>query len=62
MLGTTGMESGEVVQAVVAKLKPDCVLAVDALASPEPGPGLPDHPDCRHGHVPGSGVGNARAR
>ena len=38
VLGTTGMESGELVQAVCRRLKPACVVAVDALASP-PAPG-----------------------
>ena len=33
VLGTTGMESGELVQAVCRRLKPACVVAVDALAS-----------------------------
>ena len=29
MLGTTGMESGEVVRAVAEQIKPACVVAVD---------------------------------
>ena len=33
VLGTTGMESGELISAVVEKTRPACVLAVDALAS-----------------------------
>ena len=33
VLGATGMESGELVQAVCRRLKPACVVAVDALAS-----------------------------
>ena len=33
VLGTTGMESGELVQAVCRRLEPACVVAVDALAS-----------------------------
>ena len=33
VLGTTGMESGEVVRAVAEQIKPACVVAVDALAS-----------------------------
>ena len=58
--GTTGMESGEVIGAVVKKLKPVCLIAVDALAARR------QERVCRTiqvadtGIVPGSGVGNAR--
>lgn len=58
--GSTGMESGEVVEAVVKKLKPACLIAVDALAARR------QERVCRTiqvsdtGIVPGSGVGNAR--
>ena len=61
VLGTTGMESGELVPAVVEKTRPACVLAVDALASRSL------RRVCRTvqlsdtGIVPGSGVGNHRA-
>ena len=60
VLGTTGMESGELVQAVVAKLKPDCVLAVDALASRSLDRVCRTIQIADTGIVPGSGVGNAR--
>ena len=61
VLGTTGMESAELVSAAAEKLRPDRVIVIDALAS------------CRldrlcrtvqlsdTGIVPGSGVGNHRA-
>lgn len=60
VLGTTGMESSESVAAISRLLRPDVIIAIDALAS--------RHPDrlCRTvqisdtGIVPGSGVGNAR--
>ena len=58
--GTTGMESGEVIEALVKKLKPVCLIAVDALAARR------QERVCRTiqvadtGIVPGSGVGNAR--
>lgn len=58
--GSTGMESGEVIGAVVKKLKPVCLIAVDALAARR------QERVCRTiqiadtGIVPGSGVGNAR--
>ena len=61
VLGTTGMESGEVVRAVAEQIKPACVVAVDALASRSL------RRVCRTiqlsdtGITPGSGVGNARA-
>lgn len=58
--GSTGMESGELIGAVVKKLKPTCLIAVDALAARR------QERVCRTvqvsdtGIVPGSGVGNAR--
>ena len=61
VLGTTGVESGELVHAVAEKIRPACVLAVDALASRSL------KRICRTiqlsdtGITPGSGVGNARA-
>ena len=60
VLGTTGMESGELVQSVCRRLKPACVVAVDALASRSL------RRLCRTiqlsdtGIAPGSGVGNHR--
>lgn len=61
VLATTGIESAEIVRGVVAHVKPDCVIAVDALAAASP------ERLCRTiqlsdtGIVPGSGVGNSRA-
>ena len=58
--GTTGMESGELIGAVVKQVKPVCLIAVDALAARR------QERVCRTiqiadtGIVPGSGVGNAR--
>ncbi|MBR2490805.1 MAG: GPR endopeptidase [Ruminiclostridium sp.] len=58
--GTTGMESGEIIGAVIKKLRPVCLVAVDALAARR------QERVCRTiqvadtGIVPGSGVGNAR--
>lgn len=60
VLGTTGMESGELIRAVCDKIRPRCVIAVDALASRS------IHRVCRTvqladtGITPGSGVGNHR--
>ena len=33
VMGITGIETGEIVKGVVDKVKPDLVIAVDALAS-----------------------------
>ena len=61
VLGTTGVESGEIIRQVAQGISPDCILVVDALAS---------HGEehlCKTvqltdtGIIPGSGVGNARA-
>ena len=60
VLGTTGVESGELAGAVAGKVRPGCVIAVDALASRSL------HRVCTTvqlsdtGIVPGSGVGNHR--
>lgn len=60
VLGTTGVESGNLIRAVCGEIKPACVIAVDALASRSL------HRVCRTvqladtGIVPGSGVGNHR--
>ena len=58
--GTTGMESGDLVAAAAERLRPACIVAVDALAARR------QERVCRTvqisdgGIVPGSGVGNAR--
>ena len=61
VLGTTGVESAELVRAMTDRLHPDAVIAVDALACAEP-----DRLGCTvqltdTGITPGSGVGNDRA-
>lgn len=61
VLGTTGVESGELVQAVAQRIRPGLVIAIDALAARSV------HRLCSTvqladtGIIPGSGVGNARA-
>ena len=61
VLGTTGMESGELIRAVAEKLRPACVVAIDALCARE------NERLCKTvqltdtGISPGSGVGNRRA-
>ncbi len=61
VLGTTGVESGEIVAALVKKINPACVLAVDALASRSLDRVCRTIQIADTGIVPGSGVGNARA-
>ena len=59
--GTTGIESGELIGAVVKKLKPACLIAVDALASRSLRRVCRTIQLADTGITPGSGVGNARA-
>ena len=61
VLGTTGVESGELVGALCEKLSPDTVIAVDALASRALSRVCTTVQLSDTGIVPGSGVGNARA-
>ncbi len=61
VLGNTGMESAELVKAVAEKLKPDAVIAVDALASRRLGRICRTVQLTDTGITPGSGVGNARS-
>lgn len=60
VLGTTGIESGELVQAVCEKVKPSCVIAVDALAARSLERLCKTVQLCNTGITPGSGVGNHR--
>ena len=60
VLGTTGMESGELVQAVCRRLKPACVVAVDALASRSLKRLCRTVQLSDTGIAPGSGIGNHR--
>ena len=60
VLGTTGIESGELVRTVCGSLRPERVIAVDALASRSPDRLCRTVQLSDTGIVPGSGVGNAR--
>lgn len=60
VLGTTGVESAELAAAAVRLVKPDAVLAVDALAARETARLCRTVQISDAGIVPGSGVGNAR--
>lgn len=61
VLGITGIETAEICSCITGKLKPDCIIAIDALASRSP-----SHVGCTiqlsdTGINPGSGVNNRRS-
>ncbi len=60
VMGSTGMETGEVVSAVVQRIQPDLVIVVDALAARSTGRILTTVQVTDAGVAPGSGVGNHR--
>ncbi len=60
VLATTGVESGELVRAVAERIKPACVLAIDALASRSLSRICSTIQLADTGITPGSGVGNHR--
>lgn len=60
VLGTTGVESVELVQAVARALRPDCVVAIDALAAGSMKRLCTTVQLADTGIAPGSGVGNCR--
>ena len=59
-MGTTGVESSELVAAVSGKIKPGFILAIDALAARSVGRLCTTIQIADTGITPGSGVGNAR--
>lgn len=60
VLGTTGIESSEIVQAIVERSKPDLVIAIDALASRSLQRVNTTIQIADTGIHPGSGIGNKR--
>lgn len=60
MLGTTGVESAVQVKALCERTRPDCVIAVDALAGADAERLCRTIQVCSTGIAPGSGVGNNR--
>jgi spore protease len=60
VLGLTGIETGEIIQGVVKKIKPDIVIVVDALASRKMSRVSTTIQMGNTGISPGSGVGNKR--
>ena len=61
VLGTTGMESVEIIRGAVERSGPCCVVVVDALASRSPDRVCTTVQLSNTGIAPGSGVGNRRA-
>jgi spore protease len=60
VLGTTGMETAEIIQGIVSKVKPDVVIVVDALASMSTMRVSTTIQIGDTGIQPGSGVGSRR--
>ena len=60
VLGKTGIETVEIISGIVKKIKPCCVIAVDALASRNVARLGTTVQMCDTGVSPGSGVGNRR--
>lgn len=61
VLGQTGIESAEIIRGVVERMKPDAVIAVDALASRRLSRLASTIQISDTGISPGSGIGNRRA-
>ncbi|MBR4288583.1 MAG: GPR endopeptidase [Clostridia bacterium] len=60
VLGQTGIESAVVIRGISEKIRPEMILAIDALASRDLGRLVNTIQLCNTGIRPGSGVGNAR--
>ncbi|MDW7650122.1 MAG: GPR endopeptidase [Bacillota bacterium] len=60
VLGITGVETGEIIQGLVEKVKPDIIIAVDALAARSLSRLHTTIQIADTGITPGSGVGNKR--
>ena len=60
VLGTTGIETSEIVKGIVERVKPDLVIVIDALASKNMDRISKTIQIADTGIIPGSGVGNSR--
>jgi len=60
VLGTTGIETGEIIKGIVEKIKPNIIIAIDALASRRIERIATTIQIANTGIVPGSGLGNHR--
>jgi spore protease len=61
VLGTTGIETAELIKGLVGRIKPDLVIAVDSLAAHDPKRLGSSVQISDAGIEPGAGVGNLRA-
>ncbi|MBQ4370558.1 MAG: GPR endopeptidase, partial [Oscillospiraceae bacterium] len=61
VLGTTGIETAEIIRAIVDKTAPDLIIAVDSLASRRASRLCCTVQLADTGIIPGSGIGNRRA-
>lgn len=61
VLGVTGLESAEILEGVAARIKPDCMIVIDALASRSLERICATVQLSDTGIVPGSGIRNSRA-
>ncbi len=60
VLGKTGIEASEIVASVISKIKPDCVIVIDALCANKAENLFSVIQLCDSGISPGSGVKNTR--
>ena len=60
VLGITGIETGEIIKGIADKVKPDIIIAIDALASRKTSRISTTFQLADTGIVPGSGIGNKR--
>lgn len=60
VLGTTGIETGEILKGIVEKVKPDAIIAIDALMSKDISRLFKTIQISNTGITPGAGVGNNR--
>lgn len=60
VLGTTGIETGEIIKGIVEKIRPNLIIAIDALASRKMERVSTTIQISDTGITPGSGIGNKR--
>ena len=60
VLGTTGIETKDIISGIVEKIKPGCIIVIDAIISNNITRILKTIQISNTGIVPGSGVGNKR--
>lgn len=60
VLGTTGIETSEIIRGIVGRVRPDVVIAIDSLAARSPDRVVTSIQLSNTGIHPGSGIGNKR--